>query len=174
MNLPGTLAGNWCWRCAPGAMTEELARRLGQQPVADAHLLLGRHDVHGGGDHGVGLLAFAAHQLRAADVLRLVSEQTPGGRVAQRLGIVIECGALGVVLRATTAAPLYLNGQPVLAAPLRHGDLISIGDLRIMVELHARSAQPTKPVWTVAKGKKGVKECRRLHQFLPPSPRAAI
>jgi 4-alpha-glucanotransferase len=29
MNLPGTLAGNWCWRCAPGATTEELARRLG-------------------------------------------------------------------------------------------------------------------------------------------------
>src|SRR5712664_384247 len=53
---------------------------------------------------------------------------------------VIEVGALGVVLRATTAAPLYLNGQPVLAAPLRHGDLISIGDLRIMVELQARSA----------------------------------
>jgi len=55
---------------------------------------------------------------------------------------VIEAGALGVVIRATTAAPLYLNGQPVLAAPLRHGDLISIGDLRVMVELHARSAQP--------------------------------
>jgi FHA domain len=53
---------------------------------------------------------------------------------------VIEAGALGVVLRATTAAPLYLNGQPVLAAPLRHGDLISIGDLRIMVELQARTA----------------------------------
>jgi len=56
---------------------------------------------------------------------------------------VIESGALGVVLRATTAAPLYLNGQPVLAAPLRHGDLISIGDLRIMVELHARSVLPS-------------------------------
>jgi FHA domain len=56
---------------------------------------------------------------------------------------VIEAGALGVVLRATTAAPLYLNGQPVLAAPLRHGDLISIGDLRIMVELQARSAHGT-------------------------------
>ncbi len=56
---------------------------------------------------------------------------------------VIEAGALGVILRATTAAPLYLNGQPVLAAPLRHGDLISIGDLRIMVELQARSARGT-------------------------------
>src|SRR4051812_49678437 len=56
---------------------------------------------------------------------------------------VIEAGALGVVLRATTAAPIYLNGQPVLAAPLRHGDLISIGDLRIMVELQPRSVQPS-------------------------------
>src|SRR5205085_6155492 len=58
---------------------------------------------------------------------------------------VIETGAMGAVLRATTAAPLYLNGQPILAAPLRHGDLISIGDLRIMVEMHARSAQPGAP-----------------------------
>ncbi len=55
---------------------------------------------------------------------------------------VIEIGALGVVIRATTAASLYLNGQPVLAAPLRHGDLISIGDLRVMVELHAGPAHP--------------------------------
>src|SRR5438128_4172111 len=52
---------------------------------------------------------------------------------------VIETGAMGAVLRATTAAPVYLNGQPILAAPLRHGDLISIGELRIMVELHART-----------------------------------
>src|SRR3984893_11436520 len=55
---------------------------------------------------------------------------------------VIESGALGVVLRATTAAPLYLNGQPVLAAPLRHGDLISLRALRLLVELHARSVLP--------------------------------
>ena len=47
---------------------------------------------------------------------------------------VIESGALGAVLRATTSAPVYLNGQPILAAPLRHGDLISIGEIRIMVE----------------------------------------
>ncbi|MGZ6123925.1 MAG: AgmX/PglI C-terminal domain-containing protein, partial [Myxococcales bacterium] len=53
---------------------------------------------------------------------------------------VIESGALGAVLRATTSAPVYLNGQPILAAPLRHGDLISIGDLRIMVEIHARTS----------------------------------
>ena len=46
---------------------------------------------------------------------------------------VIETGALGAVLRATTSAPVYLNGQPILAAPLRHGDLISIGEMRIMV-----------------------------------------
>src|SRR5205085_9365872 len=52
---------------------------------------------------------------------------------------VIETGAMGAVLRATTAAPIYLNGQPILAAPLRHGDLISIGELRIMVELHAHT-----------------------------------
>src|SRR5437763_15144193 len=52
---------------------------------------------------------------------------------------VIETGAMGAVLRATTAAPVYLNGQPILAAPLRHGDLISIGELRIMVELHANT-----------------------------------
>src|SRR5712664_383431 len=56
---------------------------------------------------------------------------------------VIESGALGVVLRATTAAPLYLNVQPVLAAPVRHGDLISIGDLRVTVELHTRSVLPS-------------------------------
>ena len=55
---------------------------------------------------------------------------------------VIEAGALGAVLRATTSAPVYLNGQPILAAPLRHGDLISLGEVRIMVELQARGAQP--------------------------------
>src|SRR5437588_11208463 len=51
---------------------------------------------------------------------------------------VIEIAQGGVILRAVGAAPVYLNGQPILAAPLRHGDLISIGELRIMVELHAR------------------------------------
>src|SRR4051812_22820027 len=57
---------------------------------------------------------------------------------------VIETGAQGAVLRATSTAPLYLNGQPIIAAPLRHGDLISIGDVRIMVELQARGAQPVQ------------------------------
>src|SRR5437764_5679342 len=59
---------------------------------------------------------------------------------------VIETGAMGAVLRATTAAPLYLNGQPIIAAPLRHGDLISIGELRIMVEMQnaAGGPQPQK------------------------------
>src|SRR5438094_5935099 len=60
---------------------------------------------------------------------------------------VIETGAMGAVLRATTAAPVYLNGQPILAAPLRHGDLISIGELRIMVELQKQAAPPA-PVKT--------------------------
>ncbi len=53
---------------------------------------------------------------------------------------VIETGVHGVVLRALGAGQVHLNGQPIIAAPLRHGDLISIGDLRIMVEL--RSAAP--------------------------------
>jgi len=57
---------------------------------------------------------------------------------------VIEAGAQGAVLRATSAAPVFLNGQPIIAAPLRHGDLISIGDLRIMVELQGRTAQPVQ------------------------------
>src|SRR5438105_14618685 len=55
---------------------------------------------------------------------------------------VIEAGAQGAVLRATGTAPLYLNGQPIIAAPLRHGDLISIGDLRVMVELRASAPGP--------------------------------
>ena len=56
---------------------------------------------------------------------------------------VIEAGANGAVLRALGTAPLYLNGQPIIAAPLRHGDLISIGELRIMVELQKESAAAT-------------------------------
>jgi hypothetical protein len=50
---------------------------------------------------------------------------------------VIDAGSSGAVLRAVGPAPLYLNGQPIIAAPLRHGDLISVGDLRVMVELRA-------------------------------------
>src|SRR3954471_2307069 len=50
---------------------------------------------------------------------------------------VIDAGATGAVLRASGSAPIHLNGQPIIAAPLRHGDLISIGDLRVMVELRA-------------------------------------
>jgi hypothetical protein len=50
---------------------------------------------------------------------------------------VIDAGATGAVLRASGTAPIHLNGQPIIAAPLRHGDLISIGDLRVMVELRA-------------------------------------
>ena len=55
---------------------------------------------------------------------------------------VIEAGAAGAVLRALGTAPLYLNGQPIIAAPLRHGDLISIGELRIMVELQVAGTAP--------------------------------
>src|SRR5438477_3732098 len=55
---------------------------------------------------------------------------------------VIEAGAAGAVLRALGTAPLYLNGQPIIAAPLRHGDLISIGELRIMVELQKSATAP--------------------------------
>ena len=55
---------------------------------------------------------------------------------------VIETGPNGAVLRALGAAPLYLNGQPIIAAPLRHGDLISIGEVRIMVELQKSAAGP--------------------------------
>src|SRR5436853_4209512 len=58
---------------------------------------------------------------------------------------VIEAGAQGAVLRATGTAPLYLNGQPIIAAPLRHGDLISIGDLRIMVELQKATMTVAPP-----------------------------
>ena len=43
----------------------------------------------------------------------------------------------GVILRAPGIEPLQLNGQPILAAPLRHGDVISFGDLRVVVELTA-------------------------------------
>jgi len=35
---------------------------------------------------------------------------------------VIDAGAAGAVLRAVGPATLYLNGQPIIAAPLRHGD----------------------------------------------------
>lgn len=55
---------------------------------------------------------------------------------------VIEAGAQGAVLRALGTSPLYLNGQPIIAAPLRHGDLISIGELRIMVELQKSQTAP--------------------------------
>src|SRR5471032_2649839 len=54
---------------------------------------------------------------------------------------VIDVSASGVILRASGASPLFLNGQPIIAAPLRHGDLISIGELRIMVELQ-KAVQP--------------------------------
>src|ERR671934_2383845 len=57
---------------------------------------------------------------------------------------VIDAGSTGAVLRAVGPAPLYLNGQPIIAAPLRHGDLVSIGDLRVMVELRAAAVAPVE------------------------------
>jgi len=84
--------------------------------------------------------AFHAERIRLGSAAADLVLDSPNVRPTHA---VIESGALGVSLRATTAAPLYLKGQPVLAAPLRHGDLISIGDLRIMVELHARSVLPS-------------------------------
>jgi len=83
--------------------------------------------------------AFRAERIRLGSAAADLVLESPGIAPTHA---VIETGAMGAVLRATTAAPLYLNGQPILAAPLRHGDLISMGDLRIMVELHARTAQP--------------------------------
>ncbi len=62
-----------------------------------------------------------------------------GGSVAPTHAV-IDAGLSGAVLRAAGAAPLYLNGQPIIAAPLRHGDLISVGELRVMVELRAALA----------------------------------
>src|SRR5256885_3320702 len=50
---------------------------------------------------------------------------------------VIDAGTSGAVLRASGSAPIHLNGQPIIAEPVRHGDLISIGDVRVMVELRA-------------------------------------
>ncbi len=43
---------------------------------------------------------------------------------------------------AVIDAGAALNGQPIIAAPLRHGDLISVGDLRVMVELRASAPGP--------------------------------
>src|SRR5438874_1142101 len=84
---------------------------------------------------------------------------------------VIETGAMGAVLRATTAAPVYLNGQPILAAPLRHGDLISIAELRIMVELHARTLpligpQKSRPRLQLIHGEEDPL-VERLHPHVP-------
>jgi hypothetical protein len=86
--------------------------------------------------------AFRAERIRLGSESADLVLESPGVAPTHA---VIETGAVGAVLRATTAAPLYLNGQPILAAPLRHGDLISIGELRIMVELQARTLQALGP-----------------------------
>lgn len=86
--------------------------------------------------------AFRAERIRlgsaAADLVLESASVAPSHAV-------IEAGANGAVLRALGTAPLYLNGQPIIAAPLRHGDLISIGDLRVMVELQTGSVAATPP-----------------------------
>src|SRR3989441_395265 len=86
--------------------------------------------------------AFRAERIRLGSASADLVLESPGIAPTHA---VIETGAIGAVLRATTAAPLSLNGQPILAAPLRHGDLISIGELRIMVELQARTLQTLGP-----------------------------
>src|SRR3954462_10526218 len=58
---------------------------------------------------------------------------------------VIDAGATGAVLRASGSAPIHLNGQPIIAAPLRHGDLTSSGALRVMVELRASAPGQQQP-----------------------------
>jgi hypothetical protein len=83
--------------------------------------------------------AFRAERIRLGSSGADLALESPGVAPTHA---VIETGAMGAVLRATTSAPVYLNGQPILAAPLRHGDLVSIGEIRIMVELHARGALP--------------------------------
>jgi hypothetical protein len=86
--------------------------------------------------------AFRAERIRLGSASADLVLESPGIAPTHA---VIETGVMGAVLRATTAAPLYLNGQPILAAPLRHGDLISIGELRIMVELQERTLQSIGP-----------------------------
>jgi hypothetical protein len=58
---------------------------------------------------------------------------------------VIELGALGTVIRALSTAPVLVNGQQILAAPLRHGDLITLGEIRVMVEMRATAQAPGAP-----------------------------
>src|SRR3954467_7416051 len=82
---------------------------------------------------------------------------------------VIDAGATGAVLRASGTAPIHLNGQPIIAAPLRHGDLISIGDLRVMVELRANApGQPGRgPRLQLIEGDE--EPHAEVHHLRPPS-----
>jgi hypothetical protein len=70
-----------------------------------------------------------------------VELQLSGANVAS-LHALIELGGQTAVLRASSSAPLFLNGQPILAAPLRTGDLITLGSLRVMVELREPAKLP--------------------------------
>src|SRR2546430_10431388 len=89
-----------------------------------------------------GSRAFRAERIRLGSASADLTLDSPS--VAPNHAV-IESGAAGAVLRALGTSPLYLNGQPILAAPLRHGDLISIGDLRIMVELQKGSNATPQP-----------------------------
>ncbi len=74
-----------------------------------------------------------------------VELQLSGENVAPQHAV-IEATETSAVIRALSDAPVFLNGQPILAAPLRTGDLITVGALRVMVELREpQQAQPQAP-----------------------------
>ena len=83
--------------------------------------------------------AFRAERIRIGSAAAELKLEAAGIAPSHAL---IEAGPAGAVLRSLGAAALYLNGQPIIAAPLRHGDLISIGELRILVELQKGVAAP--------------------------------
>ena len=110
-DLPGNAGG---WRARN--IAAQLARWLGNQPVAHAHFFLGSHDIDGGrNDVGlrlavlVGALvgAFAAHQFHLADIVGFVAQDLLGGRVFERRGVAkhaeIKRLALGVAERLARA-----------------------------------------------------------------------
>ena len=80
-----------------------------------------------------------------------VELQLSGANVSSQHAL-IEVGGSAAILRALSSAPVFLNGQPILAAPLRTGDLITVGSLRIMVELREPQQQPAGAVATLPGG----------------------
>jgi hypothetical protein len=100
-----------------------------------------------------------------------VELQLQGANVASSHAL-IELGATAAVLRATSAAPLFLNGQPILAAPLRTGDLITVGALRVMVELRepAKMVAPQKRArFQVIDGEADTEQAEQPHMHAVPS-----